>query len=278
MNIYYARYYDPRIGHFTQADTVVPDPADPQAYNRYQYVRNDPTNNTDPSGHVATWQYVEGGVTPTFHRGREHAAASYRVVGATAGDPLCAIPGSNCGPAMADLHDQVMAMSQLSGVSPALLAMVIYSEGGNVRRMGDLRRLMEMFSSSKTVGIGNIAPRNATALDPSLSLEEARTLLIWNDEFSIEVAAFVLAQRRALIDPDYRTDRNLFLAYAVYEREVLRLNSLGWDVAAFGDPDLHYRSSVLFPAAFSAITLSAEVYGLWGGLGCVGGVLCPGML
>gem|GEM_PF-1698853 len=51
LMFYQARYYDPRVGRFTQPDTLVPDPADPQAYNRYQYVRNNPTNWTDPSGH-----------------------------------------------------------------------------------------------------------------------------------------------------------------------------------------------------------------------------------
>jgi len=64
---YQARYYDPRNGHFTQADTLIPDPADPQAYNRYQYVRNNPANYTDPSGHVLSnpwelrWTFTQPG-------------------------------------------------------------------------------------------------------------------------------------------------------------------------------------------------------------------------
>ncbi len=48
---YNARYYNPTNGHFTQPDTIIPDTSDPQAYNRYQYVRNNPTNQTDPTGH-----------------------------------------------------------------------------------------------------------------------------------------------------------------------------------------------------------------------------------
>ena len=35
---YNARYYDPHIGKFISADTLVPDPAAPQAFNRYAYV------------------------------------------------------------------------------------------------------------------------------------------------------------------------------------------------------------------------------------------------
>ncbi len=46
-----ARYYDPAIGRFTQPDTIVPNPADPQSLNRYAYVNNNPVRYTDPSGH-----------------------------------------------------------------------------------------------------------------------------------------------------------------------------------------------------------------------------------
>jgi hypothetical protein len=48
---YQARYYDPVIGRFTSADTVVPDPEYSQDYNRYSYVRNNPLRYTDPTGH-----------------------------------------------------------------------------------------------------------------------------------------------------------------------------------------------------------------------------------
>ncbi|MEM8535960.1 MAG: RHS repeat-associated core domain-containing protein, partial [Chloroflexota bacterium] len=51
---YHARYYDPRLGRFLSPDILVPDPANPQDWNRYTYVRNNPMNATDPTGH-----YVE---------------------------------------------------------------------------------------------------------------------------------------------------------------------------------------------------------------------------
>ncbi len=46
-----ARRYDPALGRFIQPDTLVPDPGDPQALNRYSYVGNNPVRYTDPSGH-----------------------------------------------------------------------------------------------------------------------------------------------------------------------------------------------------------------------------------
>ena len=48
---YNARYYDPMIGRFISPDTIVPDAGDPQAWNRYSYVLNNPPTFTDPSGH-----------------------------------------------------------------------------------------------------------------------------------------------------------------------------------------------------------------------------------
>jgi RHS repeat-associated protein len=48
---YNARYYDPALGRFVQADTVVPDAQHPQDFNRYSYVRNNALKYTDPTGH-----------------------------------------------------------------------------------------------------------------------------------------------------------------------------------------------------------------------------------
>jgi len=46
-----ARLYDPTIGRFISADTVIPDTYDPQSLNRYSYVLNNPFRYTDPTGH-----------------------------------------------------------------------------------------------------------------------------------------------------------------------------------------------------------------------------------
>ena len=46
-----ARYYDPMIRRFVSPDTIIPDPANPQDFNRYSYVRNNPVNFNDPTGH-----------------------------------------------------------------------------------------------------------------------------------------------------------------------------------------------------------------------------------
>jgi RHS repeat-associated protein len=51
LMFYHARYYAPSLGRFIQADTIVPEPGNPQSINRYSYVHNNPLRYTDPSGH-----------------------------------------------------------------------------------------------------------------------------------------------------------------------------------------------------------------------------------
>ena len=48
---YNARWYDPTLGRFAQADTLIPGAGNPLAWDRYAYVNNNPVRHNDPSGH-----------------------------------------------------------------------------------------------------------------------------------------------------------------------------------------------------------------------------------
>jgi len=48
---YQPRFYDPSLGRFAQADSIVP--AGVQGYDRYAYANNNPVRYNDPSGHGA---------------------------------------------------------------------------------------------------------------------------------------------------------------------------------------------------------------------------------
>lgn len=56
---YGARYYDPKLARFISADTIVPDPRNPQSLNRYSYVINNPLSYIDPTGH-GFWKTLLG--------------------------------------------------------------------------------------------------------------------------------------------------------------------------------------------------------------------------
>jgi RHS repeat-associated protein len=52
---YKARFYSVALGRFIQPDSIIPNPANPQAFNRFSYVYNRPIVFTDPSGHDPWW-------------------------------------------------------------------------------------------------------------------------------------------------------------------------------------------------------------------------------
>jgi RHS repeat-associated protein len=51
LYFYNARWYDPYLGRFLSADTIVPSAGNPQSLNRYSYVLNSPLRFADPTGH-----------------------------------------------------------------------------------------------------------------------------------------------------------------------------------------------------------------------------------
>jgi RHS repeat-associated protein len=51
LMFYQSRWYDPYLNHFSQPDSIVPDPGNSQDWDRYSYARNNPIRYNDPSGH-----------------------------------------------------------------------------------------------------------------------------------------------------------------------------------------------------------------------------------
>ena len=47
-----ARWYDPNTNRMLTPDTIVPNPTNPQSFNRYSYGYNNPVKYADPSGHI----------------------------------------------------------------------------------------------------------------------------------------------------------------------------------------------------------------------------------
>ena len=70
-DLYYygARYYDPFMRHFTQADPVISDIYNPQSLNAYSYVLNNPYKYTDDEGDFATLLTAAAGVVAGWYIG-----------------------------------------------------------------------------------------------------------------------------------------------------------------------------------------------------------------
>jgi RHS repeat-associated protein len=57
---YHARWYDPILGRFAHADTIIPFGQSPIARDRYAYASDNPLRFVDPSGHMIDWGRNEG--------------------------------------------------------------------------------------------------------------------------------------------------------------------------------------------------------------------------
>ncbi len=66
---YDAGLYDPVIGQFIMADTIVPDLFNPQSLNRYAYCLNNPLIYTDPTGHDFISLNDQSGANSHGHNG-----------------------------------------------------------------------------------------------------------------------------------------------------------------------------------------------------------------
>jgi RHS repeat-associated protein len=56
---YWRKFYDGALGRFISPDTIVPEPGNPQALNRYSYVLNNPLRYTDPTGMFSEDQIMQ---------------------------------------------------------------------------------------------------------------------------------------------------------------------------------------------------------------------------
>jgi RHS repeat-associated protein len=86
LYFYNARYYDPELGRFIQADKIIPNPGNPLAWNRYAYANNNPLYYTDPSGHSAT--VGEGGYDDEHKNQAEEDAQRNRQLNCQAGNSM----------------------------------------------------------------------------------------------------------------------------------------------------------------------------------------------
>ena len=161
---YNARYYDPELGRFISADTIVPDPTNPQSLNRYSYVKNNPLKYTDPSGH-GWFKRLRKAVSRVYRSVKKvyshpvFRIASAVVVGAVTGDVSFAALG---GEGLKALAGAVLAGGSAGALTYASSG---YDDsGGGSRSSGDTGRHGNTFADG-----GIYVPRKEGVPDPDPS-------------------------------------------------------------------------------------------------------------
>ncbi len=127
---YDARLYDPQLGRFISADTVVPKWTDTQSLNRYSYCENNPLKYIDPSGHepseniddcyqvenYGTWKVGGDPGTGDVRAGGDIAADDERGTGYVTPDGFITLKG----PALENSKAQVSIVVQGPGAKGAM--------------------------------------------------------------------------------------------------------------------------------------------------------------
>ena len=165
------------MGRFISADTVVPDPGNPQAFNRYSYVYNNALRYIDPSGH---------GIKEWFEDKIKDFAE------ATASRPV-----------IRDYGWQILRVADARNIDPVILATVIYHESQAQERLllGDLGERMEVKlrkdSDYASIGVGQMQLRRAKELEDAGYIEsraskENRVSALLNIETAIDYTGALL--------------------------------------------------------------------------------------
>jgi len=113
---YNARLYDPIIGRFVSADTIVPEPYKPQSLNRYSYCLNNPVKYVDPTGHSFTLGMAIGAVSGAVSGMIGGIQSSTSLGAAIAGGVLGGLVGTAVGAAVGFVSPTLSGLAATSAV------------------------------------------------------------------------------------------------------------------------------------------------------------------
>lgn len=137
-----SRLYDPTIGKFMAADSIIPDAFDGQSFNRYAYVTNNPLSFSDPTGHD---NFSIGDFRDAVASGNYAQASGYYVAGggstsvaADAGNTAAIIPGNapRTQPALSGGNQSQAMQQDRSGISSGRY-IGFRQTGGEISNDGD---------------------------------------------------------------------------------------------------------------------------------------------
>jgi len=146
-----ARVYDSEIGRFLSADTVIQNPYDSQAYNRYSYVRNNPMVFTDPTGH----SWLSKAWKKAKHWVKKHA----RAIGAIVAAAVVTVVAPYLLPAMGS-YATAAATGALAGAASGAIQTkslkgalkgALYGALGAVAAVGVVQVTAKVFNITKTL-------------------------------------------------------------------------------------------------------------------------------
>ncbi|KKH47873.1 RHS repeat domain-containing protein [Methanosarcina sp. 1.H.A.2.2] len=178
---YGARYYSPEYRVFVQPDTMLPDPYNPQALNRYSYALNNPVKYTDPSGHIVDTALDAAFILMDLNDIRQDPSDLW-AWGALGADGVCAVVPFATGGGLG--VKGIKAANEIDNAVDA--GRVIEHSGSLVTRYGDDtgEALAKMSSEIESKGI---VGKNARVTGTLKHTEFGKTVREWSKERGGEV-------------------------------------------------------------------------------------------
>ncbi|WP_279578145.1 RHS repeat domain-containing protein [Leptospira noguchii] len=162
-----ARYYDPGIGRFTSADTIIDGEFDTQGWNRFSYVKGNPIGAKDPSGHCSVVSTVQckthlelggGGVPPVGKPGSSGGGNSAGLGAAVTGLLANLLGSKDDKPSLPDKPRSTSATpSEAKDMSKA---------GLDPLNKSDVKNFLDKGNKSGVTHGGNSATNNKTNASP----------------------------------------------------------------------------------------------------------------
>jgi RHS repeat-associated protein len=185
-----ARWLDPAIGRFTQADSIVPPGV--QGYDHYAYANNNPLRYTDPDGHCPACVGLIGGtifgiatvaiksyMNPELNlTARDYAQAA--LVGATAGLLISSGVGLGAGTAIG-----ATLLSAGAGTATSALAYTVTSGSEYSSEEMTANAFVGLTTGALTGSAGSLVPGVAgTVLQAEIAFGAGMTNMAVNDAYS----------------------------------------------------------------------------------------------
>jgi RHS repeat-associated protein len=216
---YGARYYDPLIGRFISADTIVQSFSNPQTLNRYSYCLNNPLKYIDPTGHVV--DFVVDGLSISFFA-----------------DVMIGDPGFLDSQIWGDFAELLTAWDLLSDIEPGVAKIMSDSTAVFKIQYGNLSGDRDVGQSLlSTDGTGGDVILDKGNIDPSRGGARAVAVAIAHE--SIHCVAYALAIANGLVPNAEATQYEEIIAFQFQYSVTKELGyspGPGWHIGEYFNP------------------------------------------
>jgi RHS repeat-associated protein len=211
-----ARFYLPGVGRFLSADVLVPDPTNPQQFNRYSYVLNNALRFTDPTGHYCYDPSSGADLLGTCINDDGTTYSLFPPTAQQAIDQYCTAPGSLAcsGPGIGYITIDLYFLKNLAGYDPGVVRLP-YHINPNYGLPNSL---------FPWEGVANVTYAEHSALHPAYYLPESEAWKHFAGHWLGEATGIIQTMINRATDGNYQSPNHAALTRGQYAAPGRNLN------------------------------------------------------